>query len=139
MPVCLHPFWRQMQGFTVDLEPLRQALHSSYPDRANCAGALLAWFGSGRGPWSGFPMYEQVAEQLLLDFPTAVLIDVLTHQPSTPAQLEGAARYFAGGAFRKHRPSDMQQISIDLKQRLLTHSLASSDSDKLQRAQKAFA
>ena len=83
-------------------------------------------------------MYEEVAEKLLLDFPTAVLVDALAHQPSTADQLEGAARYFAGWEFRKHSSSDMQQIPSELKRRLWTHSLTSSDPDRLQWARNAF-
>jgi hypothetical protein len=118
MPNCLQPYWPKMQGFTVELEPLRQALIAAYPDRASCASALFEWFGAGQGPWSGFPMYEQVVELLLMDFPTEALITVLTQQPLTPRQLEGAARYFAGWEFRKRKPGDIQQIPADLKQRL---------------------
>lgn len=139
MPLCLHPYWPQMQGFEVDLEPLRQALLTAYPDRAACVCALFGWFGSGQGPWSGFPMYEQVVEQLLLDFPTDALVEALTQHPITPAQFEGAARYFAGWGFRKHKPSDLQLVPAELKQRLLMHSLTLSNSDNVQRAQKAFA
>ena len=32
---------------------------------------LLTWFGSGGGRWTGFDMYEEVPEELLLDYPTA--------------------------------------------------------------------
>lgn len=83
-------------------------------------------------------MYEQVAEQLLLGFPTDELVEALREHTITPAQLEGAARYFAGWEFHKHKPNDIQQIPADLKQHLLRHSLTSSNNDKVQRAQKAF-
>lgn len=138
MPTCLHPYWPQMQDFQVDLEPLRHGLLISYPDHMSCVRALFGWFGSGKGPWSGFPMYEQVAEQLLLGFPTDELVEALREHTITPAQLEGAARYFAGWEFHKHKPNDIQQIPADLKQHLLRHSLTSSNNDKVQRAQKAF-
>jgi hypothetical protein len=139
MPACLHPSWPQMQGFEVDLEPLRQALMTAYPDRVNCAHALFEWFGSGQGPWSGFPMYEGVAERLLLDLPTDALITALSQQPLSRRHLEGAARYFAGWEFSTHKPGAIQQLPAALKRRLLTHSSTSSNSENVQRALKAFA
>src|SRR5262245_55003523 len=84
-------------------------LQSTAPDPSQAAldaHVLFGWFGSGQGPWSGFPMYEQVAEQLLLDFPTDALVEALTQHQITPTQLEGAARYFAGWGFRKHKPGE---------------------------------
>ncbi len=139
MPACLQPYWPQMHTFAVDLEPLQQALDAAYADRAACARALFAWFGSGLGPWSGCPMYEQVAEKLLLGFPTAALVDSLIQQPLTPAQLEGAARYFAGWLFSQHKPHELAQVPVELQQSLLAHSLTSTDDDKVQRALAAFA
>lgn len=83
-------------------------------------------------------MYEGVAEQLLLEFPTEILIEALMHHDPTVNQIEGAARYFAGWHFRKQKPDDLRQLPIEMKQRLLAHSLTSSNSDTMQRAQSAF-
>jgi hypothetical protein len=84
-------------------------------------------------------MYEEVAERLLVDFPTEALITALSQQPLLPSQLEGAARYFAGWNFRTQKPDDIQQLPADFKRRLLTQSSTTSNSDNVQRAQKAFA
>jgi hypothetical protein len=137
IPPCLRLYWPQMQGFTVDLEPLRQALSHAYPDGASCARALFEWFGSGMGPWSGFPMYEEVAERLLSDFPTEALITALSQQSLSPRHLEGAARYFAGWEFSTHRPGDIQQLPVELKRLLLTHSRTSSNSEMCSGHRKA--
>lgn len=139
MPDCLQPFWPQMQDDTVNLEPLRHALRAAYPDQVICASVLFAWFGSGAGPWSGFPMYERVAEQLLLEFPTDMLLDALAHHAPTTKHIDGAARYFAGWDFRTQKPNDLQRLPVEVKQRLLMHSVDSPDSAKVQRARKAFA
>jgi hypothetical protein len=98
---------------------------------------LYAWFGSGQGPWSGFPSYETVAERLLLDFQTETLI-AAAEAARTAQQLEGAARLFAGWEFSQHRQEDLARLRPDLKQRLLAHSLESTDEDKRSRARHAF-
>ncbi len=162
MPKCLLPFWDQMQASaggmvafiptpqggqpregqiqaaTGDLAPLLRALEAEYPDVEQRVLALFRWYGSGQGPWSGFPSYESVAEGLLLTFPTGQLVAALSRHSLTPPHLEGAARYFAGYCFNTYRRREAQQLPKGLKQRLLAHSLLSSDEDKLGRAKRAF-
>jgi hypothetical protein len=73
MPSALTPLWPQVrerggvdpQGAVRNLDPLRAALSKEFPDERSRILALYAWFGSGEGPWSGLPSYEQVAEELL--------------------------------------------------------------------------
>jgi hypothetical protein len=162
MPACLHPYWDQMlasagnmatfipvpqggeghQGqaeASSGLTPLLGALETEYPDPERRVLALFEWYGSGKGPWSGFPSYEGTAEALLLEFPTSQLVTTLVRQPLAPMHLEGAARYFAGYYFNTQKPDERDQIPQELKQRLLTHSLESSDEDKIGRAKRAFA
>jgi hypothetical protein len=68
MPRALRAVWSTaLSEFgRVDVIPLRTALESSIPDRNERILVLLEWFGSGAGPWSGFPSYETAAEDLLL-------------------------------------------------------------------------
>jgi hypothetical protein len=99
---------------------------------------LYGWFGSGAGPWSGFPAYEEVAEQLLLMQSTKDLLAALDSVELSDAQLGGAARLFAGWTFSKKRPDDGKKLSSALKTRLLAHSLRGDDSDKRDRAMHAF-
>jgi len=89
-----------------DLEPFRQALLAEFPDPRVRIRALLTWYGSGAGPWSGFPAYESIAETLLLDFPTDEIVNVVQSTPMTDVQLEGAARLFADWDFAVARPND---------------------------------
>lgn len=69
MPSALIPVWSSALGQfgSVNVDPLLAALESAMPDEGERILALLEWFGSGAGPWSGFPSYEQAAEELLLD------------------------------------------------------------------------
>jgi hypothetical protein len=80
MPSSLRPLWanavRQYNPPThfPDLKPLSTALVKQYPDTDDRIRALMAWFGSGGGPWSGFPGYEEIAARLLRQYPTPELI-----------------------------------------------------------------
>jgi len=82
---------------------------------------LLAWFGHGEGPWSGFPSYEAMAERLLLTFPTEGIVSAVEAAAPTPARLEGAARLFASWWFQKQRPGEASRIPSELADRLRTH------------------
>ncbi|HSF81475.1 MAG TPA: hypothetical protein VLA49_09590 [Anaerolineales bacterium] len=161
MPACLYPFAEQMlatsggmasfiplahQGqpgrieeVTAKLAPLLEVLAVAYPQVEARILALLQWYGSGLGPWSGFPAYESVAEGLLLAFPLDQLLAALTHPQLAPAQLEGAARFFAGYDFSKYRAAEIKLLPADLKQQLLEHSFKTEDDDRIQRAKNAFA
>ena len=138
-PSALKPLWPQVlkEGLRPNLDPLRAALSEEFPDERTRILALYAWFGSGEGPWSGFPSYEMVAEELLLDFQTEALI-AAAEATGSAQQAEGAARLFGGWEFSQRRPGDLTRLPPDLKQRLLNHSLQSTDEDKRSRARHAF-
>jgi hypothetical protein len=99
---------------------------------------LLGWFGSGAGPWSGFPAYEEVPEKLLLQYSTEDLLGALGSAELSKAQLEGAARLFAGWNFGQQRPTDRNKIPKALVGRLLAQALSSADKDKRDRWMHAF-
>jgi hypothetical protein len=99
---------------------------------------LLNWFGSGEGPWSGFPSYESTAEELLLLHKTDAILQAIRNTKLTEEQVEGTARLFGGWDFSKQRPNDLSLLPQDLKKRLLEHSLKSGDEDKKDRATRAF-
>jgi len=139
IPSSLKPFWPEARrqynppNFP-DLTPLAAALQRQYPDRNNRIRALMAWYGSGAGPWSGFPGYEEIAEKLLRQYPTVDLIKAIENRNLEDRELEGAARILGGWTpFPDHAP-----IPEQLRRTLLEHCLKSTDEDKLDRAKKAF-
>lgn len=99
---------------------------------------LLGWFGSGAGPWSGFPAHEDIPERLLLLYSTEELLGALDSAELSKSQLEGAARLFAGWSFGQQRPADKDKLSKAWKKRLLAQSQGSQDKDKRDRAMHAF-
>ena len=141
MPKSLRPLWEQAVRDTMspNVKPLRAALAKEFPDSHQRILALFSWYGSGDGPWSGFPAYETAAEKLLLDFPPPDLIAAAQADNLTDAQIEGAARLFGGWDFSQRRPDDLKTLPAALKKKLLDHSLKSKNEDKLGRARNAFA
>lgn len=139
MPPALRPHWPvAVRSFDPDLAPLRRALSEQVPDKDERIRVLFAWYGSGAGPWSGFPAYEDIAEKMLLDYPTVDLLAVAEGKDLTSGQTEGVARLFGGWTFSQLRPNDLRLLSTGLKARLLKHSLASPDQDKVSRAKRTF-
>lgn len=140
MPQALRPIWQScLDRFgMVDIAPLHGALEQDMPHENDRVRALLEWFGSGAGPWSGFPSYESAAEDLLLEYATDALVRVIQASSLTLAQVEGAARLFGGWSFGNQRPKDNAAIPNELKTRLWAHVKDTSDKDKLARARNAF-
>jgi hypothetical protein len=139
MPPSLKSHWpTARRSLFPDLDPLRKALAAAVSDEGERVRSLFAWFGSGAGPWSGFPAYESVAENLLLDYKTADLLAAIKGRELTPAETEGVARLFAGFDFNRDRPDDNGLIPADLKAQLLKHSLASGNKDRHGRAKAYF-
>jgi hypothetical protein len=140
MPECLRPFWGQLDPFP---DPALHgasldALRAAHPSPEAQVLALLGWFGSGAGPWSGYPSYEAAPEQLLLHYPTQLLVEALTATAPTAPQWAGAARYFAGWDFRKTKQGDGQLLPAGLKQQLLKAAEATGIADNVERAKRAY-
>jgi hypothetical protein len=141
IPSSLRPLWPQAlrqydpPSKYPDLQPLNTALRKQYPDPQVRIRALMAWFGSGEGPWSGFPGYEEIAEKLLRQYPTEELINAVDGRNLSDQELEGAARILGGWTPVPNKAP----IPEKLRKTLLDHCLKSSDQDKVERARKAFA
>lgn len=145
MPASLRPLWpkampdQAMTGsdpnrvLEAAADLLQPALEEELPDGKARVRALLTWFGSGEGPWTGYPAYEDVAARLLLRCPQEDLLEALEGVPLTPAQMEGAARFFAG-----YNDSLSDQVPDGIKKALLDHVMRSGDDDKMSRARSAF-
>jgi hypothetical protein len=135
-PLAAHPVFDLNLAFNPS--PLAPVLEDAFPDLRARTLALFEWFGHGAGPWSGFPAYEQLPENLLLALPIDCLLDALHSEHLTGAQLEGAARLFAGWHFRQTRKRDLDLLTPSDRKRLLDQALRSADGDKQARARRAF-
>lgn len=139
MPECLKRFADSGDAIIAYANAMSIALGDAMPDSRDRALALFAWFGSGEGPWSGYPAYESVTERILLLEPTAGLVAALDEAPRLRDEhLMGAARYFGGWDFRCSRPDELAALPASLKRRLLAHVVKRGDEDRIARARKAF-
>jgi hypothetical protein len=140
MPASLRPLWSKARSQYnpplqfPDLRPLNAALAQQYPEADDRIRALLAWFGSGAGPWSGFPGYEEIAAKLLRQYPTEEAIRAVDGRILSDQELEGTARLLGSWT----PIPDRTPIPTELRHALLEHCLKSSDQDKKDRARKAF-
>lgn len=148
MPLSLKPLWpnalKQYNPPTnfPDLKPLNAVLIKQFPDANERIRALMAWFGSGAGPWSGFPGYEEIAAKLLTQYPTTQLIGAVENRNLSEEELEGAARILGSWTPAQGPPIPAELRTVvpaGLRRILLDHCLRSSDQDKVERAKKAFA
>lgn len=131
-PDCLVQF--ALDPFpTRPLEELMSRLRRFFPHPLRQALRLFAWFGSGAGPWSGYPSYESIAEELLAALPDSVLIQA-TAAANQPDQLRGAARFWAG----RNQRNRTHRLPSELRQRLLRVSLSDTLADNRQRGHDAF-
>ena len=134
MPASLRPFWDADAGLRMGmipmgkpLETLRAAFASANPDRDAAIRVLLVWNGSGNGRWNGFPGYEDIVRQLLQGYPTDRIVAVAQAPDASEVLLEGAARYFAASGFMRRNPQEAALVPAALRQRLLEHTLRTSD------------
>jgi hypothetical protein len=121
-----------------DVEAAEALLEAAVPDPVARVRALYEWFGSGKGPWSGYPSYEGAAEQLLLSYPIEVLLAALDASTDNPTALYGAARLFGGWAFGQTRRADRKRCAEPLRQRMLDAVIWHGNEDNLGRFRSAF-
>lgn len=144
MPSCVRPLSDGL-GNGVGVEEYEKheqrvgkALLDAYPKPEDRIRVLLHWYGSGAGPWSGFPAYESEVEARLLEFPVADLVAVGSNASLTTTELEGVARLLSGPRFLRKHPKGLALVPEPIKKRLLAHSLISPDEFNRKRAAAAF-
>lgn len=154
MPSSLRPLWRRlMNNSQLWLNPpaaapaianvLKPELEREFPDPKKRILALLSWFGSGAGPWSGYPAYEDVPPELLLRYQPSDLLAALRDASLTESEMEGAARFFSlycyGYSFCPPEKRKLfQLLPEDVGKSLLDHVLKGADRDKANYALRAF-
>lgn len=137
MPVSLRPFLDDMRQSGAGSRPeWTAAVEQEFPDPITRAAVLLELYGSGVGPWSGFPSWESVPEELLLVMPIEVLLAAVG-DASSPRMCEGAARLFCGWSFRKRR-KQLRRMPDELRRVMLEHVEWSGDESKIIQARSAL-
>lgn len=144
MPASIRHAWDTSPQFRMGMNPygkalsdLEKSLQAEIPDLDERIRRLLTMYGSGVGPWSGYPAYEDISADLLRDIPTEQVIAVAERPDADDAVLEGAARYFVGWSFKHYHPQDFALIPEKLKEVLLEHTLHSGDPKDEERRESA--
>lgn len=141
MPEFVRPLWdgvRKRGGIIDDIEPFKDAMLRGIPDRTQRIRKIMSWYGSGAGPWTGFPAYEEVPEKMLLQYSITDLVTAGLSASLNTTETEGFARLLSIWNFEKLRPGDLQSVPANLKSQLLEHVMKSEDRDKKLRALHAL-
>lgn len=166
MPECLRPYWSlvvvpgmsdiliysplpaagknesEQPALTIKSNPrlqkINEILDGEFKDPQFKILALLQWYASGVGAWTGFPSYEELPAELLLQVPSEQIVEALHLKGVNEPELDGAARYFASHLFRIAKPRDLRLLDLPLKEQLLKQCMKSDDMDKRSRAESAF-
>jgi hypothetical protein len=138
MPAPLKPYWSNMRDFLQDGSFFIHKLERDGYSLNDLSLDLLYWYGSGYGPWSGYPMYERVAEFLLLEIPTVHLVNVALNSPLSDTHLEGVARHFCGKRFVRHEERELEALPVELIHLIFTHLKRENDQMKLNYFTRTF-
>jgi hypothetical protein len=113
-------------------------LAQAFPDPAERAAALLAWYGSGTGRYSGYPVYETLPAPALAGTPIAEIIDALRRFPDDRVAA-GAVRHLCAWKSRTHLRRDIARLPDDVRARLLAVARESDDDTTRRRAEQHLA
>ncbi|HEU0029849.1 MAG TPA: hypothetical protein VFQ53_04395 [Kofleriaceae bacterium] len=138
LPASLRPFFDDMRPGLPQEDPAwTAAIEAEFPDPVARARVLLELYGSGAGPWSGYPGYESIPAQWLLAMPLPVLLEAIGDVPGVRLA-EGAARLFCSWDFGQRRKRDRTRIPDGLKRALVEHVERTGDEDKRFAARNAL-
>lgn len=143
MPPALRPLWPEQLGGrdggkTPDIATARTILATAVSDPVERVRALYGWYGSGAGPWSGYPSYESAAEQLLLEYPIEHLIIAIETEAATETEMLGAARLFGDWRFGNTPKHDRARCTERLRQRMILCVEQQGIADNISRFRRAF-
>jgi hypothetical protein len=119
-------------------EPAMRALEAAYPAAKDRIARLFAWYGSGAGPWSGYPSYEHVADLLLTQHDFADVINTVAAGLDGPEAETGAARFVAIHARTRAERSRIARIPEALRATLTARANATGIDDNIGRLAAAF-
>ncbi|MFJ9350988.1 hypothetical protein [Streptomyces sp. NPDC101237] len=121
------------------LTELTDRLHLTFPDSVERVLALLDWYGSGSGRYSGYPVHESVPGELLGRVPVADILAALADPRAEETHDAGALRHLLGWKTRPRQKRDVAGLPEPLRARLLALARRSGDSDKQRRAEQRLA
>ncbi|MFE9404915.1 hypothetical protein ACFYNY_24725 [Streptomyces sp. NPDC006530] len=121
------------------LTELTDRMQRAFPDPVERVLALLDWYGSGSGRYSGYPLHEDVPGELLGRVPMADLVAALADPQAEERHDAGAVRHLTGWKTRPRQKRDVARLPEPLRARLLAHARRSGDPSHQGRAERWFA
>ncbi len=97
---------------------------------------LLAWYGAGEGPWSGYPVREGIPEQLLESIGVDAVIDAIANGRVPPDV--GAARFVAMHARNRAEQRTVHRIPSTVQASLRASADVTNDRDNVGRLRHAL-
>eukprot|EP00980_Cylindrotheca_fusiformis_P012942 scaffold3236_cov66-Cylindrotheca_fusiformis.AAC.8 len=124
MPRYLRRAWKKYEN-TLSFDGrcpagLRRILHKQLNGKTEeeKIADLLIWYGSTGSEPKGHPIYERVAESLLLDFHAKAIVETLSNSKKNTASVKadqrlchGAIKLFSGAAFQKKHPNSGRWVN----------------------------
>ncbi|MFT3771257.1 MAG: hypothetical protein QM820_38065 [Minicystis sp.] len=145
-PPCLAPDLSRLEGggygvpfssSSPEYDVAEGRLRASYATPELASTALLAWFGAGAGPWSGYPSYEEIARALLLRIGLPSACAAACVPGIEESALLGAARLLSGWEVVSGKKSELGDVPEALWARLRPIVRARGDDDNLSRFEDA--
>lgn len=113
------------------VQRVEERLSVAYSDELVRCRAVLAWFASGTGKCSGYPVHEEIPGQLLERVPMEQVLASLDEQGASDAVWAGALRHLAG--WRSRPDGDLGLVPLPVWRRLESIAEGSADADLWQR------
>ena len=128
LPASLRPFFHEMRQSSELRSEWSAALATEIPDAVRRAEVLLELYASGAGPWSGYPSWERVPEQLLAETSIATLLDAIGIAPNA-MRARGTLRLLSSRTFRERKRDLRKKLSPAVRDLLRAHALALEEHD----------
>jgi hypothetical protein len=130
MPALLETSQTGSIGDELIVEVKARLAGSTASDVERCR-QLLAWYASGTGRCSGFPVHEDIPARILTGLPISMLLKSLDDEPADSPIWAGALRHLA--SWRSRTEQELGRVPTGVWDKLVRLAEASGDSDTLRR------
>jgi hypothetical protein len=113
-PKCFSTYWSEFDMFGRHPQALVDALDAEIPDKAMQILALLQLFGQSKNPWSGYPSYEGIPQEILNNYHAKYILEVYAGSDKNDKLKSGLGRYICSFEFRKVRKKHLQYITEEM-------------------------
>ncbi len=113
-PKSFSTYWDEFRMDGHYPQALVEALDEDIPDKTAQIIALLQLFGQSKNPWSGYPSYEGIPQEILNNYHAKYILEVYAGSDKNDKLKSGLGRYICGYHFRKVRKKHLQYITEEV-------------------------